>query len=221
MNAPRHLSAVDAYLEGPPKQVPGLASLHRMVGLLMAERVPNEGCVLVVGAGGGMEINALASEHAGWTFAGVDPSREMLELAARTVERYADRVTFHEGRVDTAPFGPFDGAVSLLTFHFIHREQRLDTLKAIHGRLKKGAPLVLAHISIPRPEHERSLWMTRHFAFSGVSGVNMERAKQAMSKHLSILSPEEEEALLKQAGFSGVSLFYAGFSFKGWVAYAA
>ena len=41
-----------------------------------------------------------------------------------------------------------------------------------------------------------------------------------MKTKLSILAPEEEEALLKEAGFSGISLFYAGFSFKGWVAYA-
>lgn len=221
MNTPRTLSAVDSYLEGPPKQVPGLASLHRMAGLLMAERVPQDGRVLVVGAGGGMEIKALAEDHPGWTFDGVDPSREMLDLAARTVERYADRVTFHEGRTDAAPHGPFDGAVSLLTFHFIPREQRQDTLAMIRGRLKQGAPLVLAHISVPISESERSLWIARHLAFSGVSGANRERAQQAMSNQLSILSPDEEEAMLRQAGFSGVSLFYAGFSFKGWVSYAA
>jgi hypothetical protein len=34
-----------------------------------------------------------------------------------------------------------------------------------------------------------------------------------------MLSPQEDEALLEEAGFSGVSLFYAGLSFRGWVAY--
>jgi tRNA (cmo5U34)-methyltransferase len=36
---------------------------------------------------------------------------------------------------------------------------------------------------------------------------------------LSILSPQEDEALLEEAAFSGASLFYAGLSFRGWVAY--
>jgi hypothetical protein len=34
------------------------------------------------------------------------------------------------------------------------------------------------------------------------------------------LSPEEDEASLRAAGFSDVRLFYAAFTFRGWVAYA-
>jgi tRNA (cmo5U34)-methyltransferase len=37
---------------------------------------------------------------------------------------------------------------------------------------------------------------------------------------MSILSPEEDEAMLREAGFANVSLFYAGLSLRGWVAYA-
>lgn len=221
MNAPGTSLAVHSYLDGPPRQVPGFSSLHRMVGLLLAERVPSDGRVLVLGAGGGMEINALAEDHPGWRFDGIDPSRDMLNLAAQTVDRHGERVMFHEGYIDIAPPGPFDAAISLLTFHFIPHEQRLNTLKMIHKRLQKGAPLTVAHISIPSPEPERSLWIARHLAFSGTLGANGERAKRAMSAQLSILSPEEEEALLREAGFSSVSLFYAGLSFRGWVAYAA
>ena len=44
---------------------------------------------------------------------------------------------------------------------------------------------------------------------------------QAIGSRLSILSPEAEEAMLREAGFTGISLFYAGLSFRGWVAYAA
>lgn len=213
--------AAHSYLEGPPRQVPGFSSLHRMVGLLLAERVPASGRVLVLGAGGGLEIKALAEDYPGWSFDGIDPSREMLDLAARTVDRHGERVRLHHGYIDTAPQGPFDGAISLLTFHFIPRELRLETLKMIHKRLHKGAPLTIAHISIPSAQPERSLWIERHIAFSGTPEVNRARARQAMLTQLSILSPDEEESLLREAGFSGVSLFYAGFSFKGWLAYAA
>ncbi|RYE53695.1 MAG: methyltransferase, partial [Hyphomicrobiales bacterium] len=37
---------------------------------------------------------------------------------------------------------------------------------------------------------------------------------------LTILPPEEEEAMLREAGFTDISLFYSAFSFRGWVAYA-
>lgn len=208
------------YLDGPPSKVPGFSSLHRMVGLLLAERAPPDGRLLVVGAGGGMEIEALAREQPGWRFDGVDPSPEMLALAEQTVRPYRSRVTLHAGYVDSAPPGPFDGATSLLTFHFIPQERRLETLRAIRRRLKAGAPLVVVHISIPSTEPERSIWLARHLAFAGTPSPGAEHATQAMRSRLTILSPEEDEALLREAGFDRLSLFYAGFSFRGWVAYA-
>jgi len=51
------------YAEGPPRQVPGFDSLHRMTIMLLAERVPPQGRVLVHGAGGGLELKAFADTH--------------------------------------------------------------------------------------------------------------------------------------------------------------
>lgn len=212
------------YAEGPPRQVPGFASLHRMTAMLLAEQTPADGRVLVLGAGGGLELKALAEAQPGWRFDGVDPSAEMLRLATATVGPLAARVELHEGYIDAAPEGPFDAAVSLLTFHFIAREQRLPTLQQLRRRLRPGAPLVLAHISFPQTEPERSQWIARHVAFGqpdGTDPARLESAQQAIATRLTILAPEDEEAMLREAGFNGVSLFYAGLSFRGWVAYAA
>ncbi|UJW84490.1 methyltransferase [Devosia sp. SL43] len=212
-----------SYADGPPRQVPGFADLHRMVSMLLAERVPADGGVLVLGAGGGLELKALAEQHPGWSFDGADPSADMLTLARETVGSAIDRVQLHHGYVDVAPDGPFDGAVSLLTFHFIPRNERLDTLRQLRRRLKPGAPLVLAHISFPQTEPERSQWIARHVrwpAAPGTSEAQLEAAQLAIGTRLSILAPDEEEGMLREAGFSGVSLFYAALSFRGWVAYA-
>jgi len=216
--------ASPTYAEGPPRQVPGFESLHRMVSLLLDERVPADGSVLVLGAGGGLELRALADVHAGWSFHGVDPSAAMLDLARQAIGPHGDRIQLHEGYVDVAPEGPFDGAVSLLTFHFIPLGERLDTLRQLRRRLKPGAPLVIAHISFSQTEPERSAWIARHVAYPAgddADPARLEAARQAIGSRLSILSPEAEEAMLREAGFTGVSLFYAGLSFRGWVAYAA
>lgn len=209
-----------AYAEGPPRQVPGLAGLHRMTSLLLAERVPTNGRVLVLGAGGGLELKALADDHAGWTFDGVDPSAEMLKAAEQTVGSHAARVRLHHGYIAGAPEGPFDGAACLLTLHFVSRNRRLETLRQIHRRLAPGAPFTVAHISFPQTEPERTMWISRHVAFAGTAAANVESAKLAIASKLTILPPEEDEATLREAGFSSVSLFYAGLSFRGWVAYA-
>ncbi|OBZ96426.1 methyltransferase [Pararhizobium polonicum] len=215
--------AAGSYAEGPPRQVPGYASLHRMVSLLLAERTPPDGRVLILGAGGGQELKALAEAHPGWSFDGVDPSADMLRLAKQVAGAHAARMRFHEGYIGDAPEGPFDAATAILTFHFIPYDHRLETLKQIRRRLKAGAPLILVHLSFPQTEPERSIWIARHVAYglsNGTDPAHAESARQAIGSRLTILSPEEEMAMLADAGFSDASLFYAGLSIKGWVAYA-
>jgi tRNA (cmo5U34)-methyltransferase len=192
-----------------------------MVSLLLAERTPQHGRVLVLGAGGGQELKAMAETHPGWSFDGVEPSGDMLRLAEQVVGPHAGRMRFHRGYIDDAPGGPFDAATSILVFHFIPPDQRLKTLKQVRRRLRIDAPFVLVHLSFPQTE--RSIWIDRHLAYgrsNGLESADAERARQALSSGLTILSPEEDVAMLRLAGFSNASLFYAGLSIRGWVAYA-
>lgn len=215
--------AVARYAEGPPQFVPGYVSLQTMARILIAERASTDANVLVLGAGGGLELKAFAGAHPGWTFDGVDPSAEMLKLAETTLGPLASRVRFHRGYIDEAPAGLFDAAVCLLTFHFIPLEERGHTAREVRRRLKPEAPFVVAHFSIPQGEGERALWLSRHAAYLAASGLDAEKAanaRMAIDTQLSILTPEQDEAVLLEAGFTDVNLFYAGFTFRGWVAYA-
>jgi len=153
--------AVARYAEGPVKQVPGFLALQQMAALLLAEAVPDDGRVLVLGAGGGLELKVFADAHAGWRFVGVDPSAPMLALAQATLGPQAGRVDLHEGYVDSAPSGPFDAATCLLTLHFLAADERLHTLKELRRRLKPGAPLVVAHHSFAQTAREKKRWLDR------------------------------------------------------------
>ena len=203
--------------------VPGFADMQRMAALLLAERMPPDGRVLVVGAGGGLELRAFARAHPGWSFDGVDPSAEMLRLAERTLGPSASRVRLHHGYVDAAPPGPFDAAACLLTLHFTTEPERLRTLQQVHRRLKPGAPLVVMHLSFAQAQGQRALWLSRYAAFAASSGVDAGKAHAAaaaIDERLCLLAPEQDEALLREAGFSGIAVFYVGLAFRGWVAYA-
>jgi tRNA (cmo5U34)-methyltransferase len=83
--------AVARYAEAPPRLVPGFADLQRMIMLLLAERAPDDARVLVLGAGGGLEIKAFAEAKPGWLFDGVDPSAEMMSLAQVTLGSHGAR----------------------------------------------------------------------------------------------------------------------------------
>lgn len=204
------------------QKAPGLLDMQRMARLLLEERVPADGTVLVLGAGGGMELLAFAEAQAGWHFHGIDPSAPMLDMARQRLGPLASRVAFTEGYIDDAPEEECDGAACLLTLHFLPAEQRLHTLKAMRRRLKPGAPLVVAHHSYPQDDAQKGRWLQRFAAFSASSGIALDVAHtvDSMARLLPALSPEHDVALLHEAGFGTVELFYAAFSFRGWVAYA-
>lgn len=211
---------VSAYAKDTPRRVPGLADLHRMAMLLLAERAPAGAEILVLGAGGGLELKAFAEAQPSWRFVGVDPSAEMLDLAGRLIQPHGSRVRLQLGYVDDAPAGPFHGAVCLLVLHFLSRDERLHVLKQLRRRTRPGAPLVVAHHGRP-VRSEAARWLSLSAAFADRSGADVAHwaaSGALMAKRLQVLSDQEEEDLLREAGFSEIALFYAGLSFRGWVA---
>jgi tRNA (cmo5U34)-methyltransferase len=214
-------TAVASYREDTPQKVPGLADLHRMAMLLLAEQAVGSAHILVVGAGGGLETKALAEAQPAWRFTGVDPSPAMLDLARKTLAPVIDRVELLDGTIDQAPAGPFDGATCILTLHHVDRDNRLRTLREIRQRLKPGAKLVVAEHTAVGPDPAR--WMARSVAFGSRSGFDRDGAAATatvMMERLSLLSPLQAEDMVREAGFLDVGLFYAAFSFRGWVATA-
>ncbi|MET7248139.1 class I SAM-dependent methyltransferase [Methylobacterium sp. EM32] len=211
--------AAARYADGPRRFVPGFEALHRMTGILLAEHAPADARVLVLGAGGGLELRALAEAHPGWTFVGVDPARAMLREAERTLGPLRDRVTLVEGTIDDAPDGPFDAATCLLTLHFLDAPAREDTVRAIHRRLKPGAPFVAAHGSFPQ-DGRRSRWIARYEAYAVASGADRDqaaKARSAVEAHLHTLAPEADAAVLRAGGFRDVETFFAAFTWRGWI----
>lgn len=213
---------VSTYAEETPRRVPGFADLHRMAMLLLAERAHAGAKILVLGAGAGLELKAFAEAQASWRFVGVDPSAEMLESARRLLRPHEARVRLQQGYVDDAPAGPFDGAVCLLVLHFLSRDERLHVLRQLRRRVRPGAPLVLAHHGRPAGG-EAVRWLSLSAAFadrSGAAAASSAASGALMAERLHVLSDQEEQDLLRETGFSEVALFYAGLSFRGWVAVA-
>lgn len=215
--------AIAGYADGPPRFVPGFDALHRMTAILLAENAPAAARVLVLGAGGGLELKALSLAQPGWSFVGVDPAEPMLDMASRTLGPLMDRVELVQGYIDDAPAGPFDAATCLLTLHFLDAPERLRTVRALHARLKPGAPFVAAHSSFPQDTSSRPTWLARYAAYAVASGADPQHAakgRDAVDAHLSLLDPNEDERILRDAGFSDIAMFYAAFTWRGWIARA-
>ena len=65
--------------------------------------------------------------------------------------------------------------------------------------------------------------LSRYAAYAIASGADPEMAsgaRAAVDANLSLLSPDQDAQILREAGFKNVELFYAAFTWRGWIAYA-
>jgi tRNA (cmo5U34)-methyltransferase len=209
---------------GPPAFLPGHAGMLQMAGILLAERMPDDGRLLIVGAGGGLETRYLAGFAKGGRFTGVDPSPTMLDLARTIAGPVAgDRLNLIAGTVSDAPSEPFDAATCILVMGLIPDDgSKLKTLKEIYGRLKTGAPFILVDQCIDRLASDVALRLDRYAAYARASGVDAETvsvAREKLAWNDCIVAPDRKEALLTEAGFKAIETFYVGMAWRGWVAY--
>jgi tRNA (cmo5U34)-methyltransferase len=89
--------------------------------------------------------------------------------------------------------------------------------------LAPDAPFVAAHSSFPQEPGHREAWLRRYAAFGiskGADPAQAEQAQKAVGDNLDLLSPEADAALMREAGFRDVELFYAAFTWRGWIGLA-
>ena len=55
---------------------------------------------------------------------------------------------------------------------------------------------------------------------AGVDPQQANAARTAVETNVSMLGPEQDREILCGAGFSDVELFFAAFTWRGWIAYA-
>lgn len=213
------------YAEGGPQNVvPGFEAMHRMAVQLISESAPADGRVLVLGAGGGLELKAFVSARPGWRLVGVDPSATMLAQAKLTLGADAGKVDLVEGYIADAPQGPFDGATCLLTLHFLPDDgAKLDALRDIRSRLKPGGRFALVDSCIDRHAPDVQSRLDRYARYALASGFDQELVDKIVDDigtKLNAVTAAREEELLCEAGFVDIDLFYAGLSWRGWIASA-
>lgn len=211
--------------KGPPAFTPGHAGLLQMTGVLLAEQAPDDGHILIVGAGGGLDTRALATFAPGWRFTGVDPAKKMLDLARVVLgDAINPRVELIEGGIEAAPEGPFDGATLILVLGLIPDDgSKLKTLQDIRRRLKPGAAFILVDRCDDRdgPDFDRNIH--RYVAYAAASGVDPSTLKGASASQRAnpgLVPAARNEELLNEAGFSGVHTVYFAMNWQGWAAYA-
>jgi tRNA (cmo5U34)-methyltransferase len=221
----RNPALTENYERGPRWFVPGYDASHAMAAVLLHDRIGEDGRILVVGAGGGVELSVFAQECQGWTFTGVDPSAEMLRHAKVKLETMgaSDRVSWVQGVIEDSPPGPFDAATAFLCLNFLPEDRRLATLREIHVRLKPSAPFLMIGGCSEKNSRRFEDDLCIYAAFARRSGAPpdvVQRAVRMQRESVYYGLPEREVALLAEAEFGDIRLFYAGLWIFGWIAEA-
>ena len=170
--------------------------------------------LLVVGAGGGAEIERFLPPNRGWRLTGVDPSRDMLELARGKAERVgvSDRIDLVQGTVDDVTDSRrFDAATCLYVLHFLPDEAKLALLRGVRERINPGSPAFVVSacrvdVSTLGGVRDHLLGTWREYGVT--RGIPPDRMRgiidDLLAKQADATTEEGYRALMREAGFSDV-----------------
>ena len=199
--------------------IPGLNGLYDAARAIIEATTTDGARILVVGAGGGREIESLGGSDRRFDITGVDPSADMLALATRY--RRDAQVSLIKGLVDDLPGNAaFDAATSFLVMHFIrHETEKLAFLRAIRRRLKQGATYLHADLSLSGVAafDQIAPAFIAHAKIVGLDAIAVP-ATAAIAAMLDgrVIGEAATAALFEASGFAPVAPFFRGLWYAGW-----
>jgi tRNA (cmo5U34)-methyltransferase len=180
--------------------------------------------ILVVGAGGGAEVERFLPGNPGWRLTGFDPSQDMLAIAQTKVDRFglSDRVTLIRGTVDDLPADArFDAATCIYVLHFLTDDAKLDLLKKIAHHLRPGAPLFLGTGARAKdaelPDDFFGAWQ-QYGEMMGMPAERIAALIQQIKGAGPITSQDDYVRLMHEAGFNRVAPYLHALSTFAWIA---
>jgi tRNA (cmo5U34)-methyltransferase len=206
------------------KMAPINDALHLLTSTVLSE-LPSKANILCVGAGTGAEILYLSQKFPQWHFTAVEPSTAMLEVFRRRAEEHgvSSRCVFHPGYLDSLPSErSFDAATAFLVSQFIlERHVRSKFFQSIAERLGQEGVLVSSDLAGDLAATDcrdlLGLWF-RVMAGSGISPEGIERMREAYSRDVAVLPPQDVRDIITLGGFDSPVLFFQAGMIHAWYA---
>ena len=214
-----------SYDERVRQHIAGYETLHTLAETILAAEFPENASILVAGIGTGMEVLEWAPKHPAWRFVGVDPSKDMIAMAAEKVKAggLSDRVRLSVGTVDSLPEQEmFDAAALLLVLHFVPDDGKKEALlSAIADRLKPGAPFLVATLfgDPASTRYKRMIGLTKAWALA--RGMDPQKAAELCDPSrtdLHVVPEDRLKDLFRYTGFIDVQRVYQAFAIGVWSA---
>lgn len=216
----------DAIYRDLQRVVPGMDTLYRRVAALAVQHSRRDGRLLVVGAGGGRELAALAGCGGDRQITALDPSQANLEHARRVATQagLGDGVAFRRGPVESFVSDcRFDVAMSLLVMHHITDDgAKLRYLTSIRRVLGDDGLLIHADICCDAPT-DRDRQIARFLAHAQDTGIRQEAIAIELDAldRLPVVSDSRVRELFREAGFARARRLFHSLWYRCWTVGAA
>ncbi|KPW02708.1 class I SAM-dependent methyltransferase [Pseudoalteromonas sp. P1-11] len=197
--------------------VPGYELLHQLTNAQLKATLKDNAHILVVGAGTGKEILALAALNPTWQFTAQDTSSDMLAIAKQAFEEHgiAKRVNVIEGELDKLSTKA-DAALCLLVMHFLKDDgSKKQLLKNIKANLNKGANLFISDLMKPETDFEREAQITV-CADLGLSDAGQAYTAQNLDSEFYPLDRMRFSELLNECKYGIPKLYFKALGFSGY-----
>ena len=203
--------------------IPGYRSSFRQALALLGGRVGPSPRVLVVGAGTGIELVTFKTAQPGWRLTGVDPSRQMIEIARRRMREagVGDGVRLVHGHVSDLDEDGFAAATCFNVMHFLPDDgAKQSLLRDIARRLAPGAPFLLFELhgdrSGPRFDELFAAW-SRYWKIHGMGEAERAAFRVRIDEGIHWASEARILELLAEAGFEDAWRYYRALLYGGWI----
>lgn len=189
------------------RTVPGLDGIYRLFHALIAGCDDKTSGVLIVGAGGGRELEELAKGRFEGQITALDPSACNLGLARDVASDHGSSldVRFLVGTVDDIPQGErFKTVTSLLVMHHLRDDgAKLAYLKGLRDRLAPGGRLIHADVCFDEIDDFDRL-VPIYLAHADTFGVSADAARLELDAipKLPVISGRRTCALFAKAGLT-------------------
>ncbi len=198
-------------------RVPGYEAMHEVIAAALLAALPTQARLLVVGAGDGEDLLALAKAAPSWTFVALDPEADMIELARGRAEQagVAARISFHVGYTADLDDAGFDAATAILVGHFLPDDGgRGGLLSDIAEKLKPGGMLACADLmaDLSPPGAYRS-WLVA----AGLDPSMLAKAEQRMAAEFHPVTEPRLAELLPAAGFGSPTRLYQALGYAAYL----
>lgn len=201
-------------------KAPGGDALYASMTAIFEASLAEHSHILIVGAGGGAEIEALGASAWEFDLTGVDPSASMIGIA----QPYADgiqpagRARLINGMVDDLPASDrFQAATSIMVMHFLPDDgAKAAYLAAIRSRLVSGAPYIHADVSVDVAGGAELLVpvIRRYTERAGLPDFGSQFADSGSGVYP--LVEARQLALFKASGFRLIAPVFRGLWYAGW-----